>query len=320
MFSFELSLNISWSYQITGTFIQLFEKINYPNPPIDWNINEWLEEIRYMRKIGIDTVIIQFSMYDNDVYYPSLSCGKMVTNNDQIGNILKACNKEGLFVYLGLALDSRWWKGTWNVKFLSSLREKNIKVAKELISKYGKYKCIKGWYLPFEIEDRTLLSTKAEKILTEFMKDVVNELRYLNPNFPVILSPYFLGIIPSETLAFKWVKLFKMIGIDIVVIQDGAGRKNHRISNEMIYKYFKVFNEEFKKNNIRLWVDMEIYNQIKDWPNWDAKTIDIESVRDRLYILGPLVEKIVCFEFTHYMSPRRGKEQRILFERYRRLK
>ncbi|MBC7321127.1 DUF4434 domain-containing protein [bacterium] len=319
LFSFEVSLTTTWSYQITGTFIQLFERINYPSLPIDWNINEWLEEVRCMKEIGIDTVIVQYSMYDNDAYYSSVY-GKIVTSNDQIENILKVCDKEGLFVYLGLALDSQWWKGVWNTKFLDQLREKNIKVVKELISRYGKYRCMKGWYLPFEIEDRILLNPEKEKLLSRFVRDVVKDLKGLTPHLQIVLSPYFLGFVPPEILASKWAKLFKSAGVDIVAVQDGAGRRNHKVSNEKIYRYFKAFNEEFRENNIRLWVDMEIYTQTKDWPNWDAKPIDIKSIKDRLYILGPLVEKIICFEFTHYMSPRRGKEQKILFEEYRRLK
>lgn len=311
---------IVYSYRITGSFIQLFENINYPTPPIDWNTYEWLEEVEYMKRIGIDTVIIQYSMYDNYTYYPSLSCGKMITRNDQIENILKACDKEGLFVYLGLALDSNWWKGIWKDRFLDQLREKNIMIAKELLFKYGKYKCIRGWYLPFEIEDRILLDPRVEKLLSSFIEDTVKTLKALTPHFHVVLSPYFLGFVPSKFLASKWSQLFKMTGIDIVAVQDGAGRKNHKISKEKIYEYFKAFNEEFRRNNLILWANMEIYTQTKDWPNWKAVPTDIESIRDRIHILGPLVEKIICFEFTHYMSPRRGREQKILFEEYRRLK
>lgn len=253
--------SIAWPYQITGTFIQLFKKVNYPKPPLDWDSNLWLKEIRYMKETGIDTVIVQYAIYDDDAYYQS-KFGKMVTKTNQIECILSACQNEGLNVYLGL----------------------------------------------------------IEEILADFLKDTIKKLKKLTPGFQIIISPYFLGMIPPEELAFKWARLFKSVGIDIVAVQDGSGRKNCKISNENIYKYFKAFKEEFEKNNLKLWVDMEIYSQTKDWPNWDAEPTTIESIKDRLEILGPLVEKIVCFEFTHYMSPNIGERQRKLYQIYRRLK
>jgi len=312
-----ISPSIGWSYQITGTFIQLFENINYPRPPIDWNAKDWLEEIRYMKEAKIDTIIIQYAIYDNDAYYPS-KYGKMITRTDQIESILSACQKEKLSVYLGLTLESKWWKGASDIKFLSQLKERNIAVAKELLSKYGRYKCIKGWYLPFEIEDRAWIRSEREDVLTKFLKDTVKTLKNLTPQFPIIISPYFLGIISPEELALRWARLFKLTGIDIVAIQDGAGRMNYKISNEKIYEYFKAFKEEFNKNNIRLWTDMEIYHQTENWPNWDAEPTSIESIRERLEIEGPLVEKIVCFEFHHYMSPKMGDKQKRLYQLYRR--
>lgn len=311
--------SIAWPYQITGTFIQLFKKVNYPKPPLDWDSNLWLKEIRYMKEIGIDTVIVQYAIYDDDAYYQS-KFGKMVTKTNQIECILSACQNEGLNVYLGLILDSKWWKGVRNSSFLNQLKERSIAVAEELLSKYGRYNCIKGWYLPFEVEDRAWFKTEREEILVDFLKDTIKKLKKLTPGFQIIISPYFLGMIPPEELAFKWARLFKSVGIDIVAVQDGSGRKNYKISNENIYKYFKAFKEEFEKNNLKLWVDMEIYSQTKDWPNWDAEPTTIESIRDRLEILGPLVEKIICFEFTHYMSPNIGERQRKLYQIYRRLK
>ncbi len=310
--------SISWSYQITGTFIQLFGSVNYPRPPIDWSLNDWLEEISYMKKINIDTVIIQYSLYDRDAYYPS-KYGNMITHTDQVGSILESCQREKMSVYLGLALDSRWWQGIADTKFLNQLKEKNIAVAKELLFRYRKYTCIKGWYLPFEIEDRAWTNPERENLLRGFVKDTVDALKDLTPRFSIVISPYFLGIIPPKELASRWVELFKSVRIDIVAIQDGGGRMNYKISDERIYEYYKTFNEEFKKNNIRLWTDMEIYNQTRDWPNWGAEPADIESIRKRLYIEGPLVEKIVCFEFTHYMSPKMGEKQKNLYQNYRRL-
>ncbi|MGC8718244.1 MAG: DUF4434 domain-containing protein [bacterium] len=314
-----ISPSIGWSYQITGTFIQLFKNINYPRPPIDWNAKDWLEEIRYMKEVKIDTLIIQYAIYDNDAYYPS-KYGKMITRTDQIENILSACQKEKLSVYLGLTLDSKWWKGVSEIKFLNQLKERSIAVAKELLSKYGRYKCIKGWYLPFEIEDRAWINPEREDVLTKFLKDTVKGLKNLTPKFPIIISPYFLGIIPPKELAPRWAKLFKLAGIDMVAIQDGSGRMNYKISNEKTHEYFRAFKEELRKDNIELWVDMEIYHQTKDWPNWDAEPTSIESIKERLEVEGPLVEKIVSFEFTHYMSPRMGKKQEKLYQDYRRLK
>lgn len=311
--------SVCWSYQITGTFIQLFKDINYPRPPIDWDIKDWLREINYMKEVNIDTLIIQYVIYDNDAYYPS-KYGKMITRTDQIENILLASWKEKLCVYLGLVLDSKWWRGISSNSFLNQLEEKSIAVAKELLSRYGKYNCIKGWYLPFEVEDRAWFKPEKEEILVNFLKDTVRRLKVLTPKFSIIISPYFLGSIPPKELASRWARLFKLTGIDIVAIQDGSGRMHHKIDNEKVYKYFKAFKEEFGKNNLRLWVDMEIYNQTKDWPNWDAEPTTVESIKDRLKILSPLVEKIVCFEFIHYMSPNIGEKQRKLYQSYRRLK
>ena len=73
-------------------------------------------------------------------------------------------------------------------------------------------------------------------------------------------------------------------------------------------------------HGVRFWANIEVFDQIHGWPvdegNWDAIPATLERVLEQLELESPYVEKVVIFEFSHYMSPRLGGKALELYQRY----
>ena len=72
------------------------------------------------------------------------------------------------------------------------------------------------------------------------------------------------------------------------------------------------------------WTDLEIFDQFHCPPvdnlpleKWDANPASMERIIKQISIEESFVSRIVCFEFTHYMSPQMGNLQQKLYNAYR---
>ncbi len=67
---------------ITGTFIQLNGQL------AQMSLDEWMTELGYMKDIGFDTVIIQYSVYGGNYYFPSKQAETSIYGPDESVNSL----------------------------------------------------------------------------------------------------------------------------------------------------------------------------------------------------------------------------------------
>ena len=95
--------------QITGTFL---DEISHDIPHQNWGEKEWDMDFRYMKSIGIDTVIMIRSGYRKFITYPSpylLKKGCYMPSVDLVDMFLRLARKYGMKFWFGLYDSGRYW-------------------------------------------------------------------------------------------------------------------------------------------------------------------------------------------------------------------
>ena len=138
--------------KITGTFL---DEISHDIPHQNWGEKEWEQDFRYMKSIGIDTVIMIRSGYRKFVTYPSkylLGRGCYMPSVDLVDMYFRLAEKYQMKFYFGLYDSGKYWDTgdlSWEI-------EDNKYVIDEVWKLYGeKYKSFGGWYISGEISRKT---------------------------------------------------------------------------------------------------------------------------------------------------------------------
>ena len=95
--------------KITGTFL---DEISHDIPHQNWGEKEWDMDFRYMKAIGIDTVICIRSGYRKFITYPSpylLKKGCYMPSVDLIDMFLRLASKYGMKFWFGLYDSGKYW-------------------------------------------------------------------------------------------------------------------------------------------------------------------------------------------------------------------
>ena len=140
-------------------------------------------------------------------------------------------------------------------------------------------------------------------------------------NLPVMVSPYF-GQTPKPQEYAKWWDevVLPAIHVDIVALQDGVG--THRTSIGESRQVFEAMAPVMKRHQVAFWANNESFDQTHGWPvnkqPWAAKPVDFKTFLQQVRSTSSFVEKIVTFEFTHYMSPLVPGASQDLYHAYQR--
>ena len=235
--------------------------------------------------------------------------------NDTLGELLKAADSLDMNVFLGLSLNPSYWSGEFDPKEQINM---NQRILTELFNLYGAHASLAGWYLPEEIDDRNFLTQTRKDGIRTYLKSMVTYAKFLTRK-PVMISPYF-GINPNgEAYAEWWDYVLSEAKVDIIAMQDGVGTRRTSVAESA--GVIKALKPIMDKHGVRFWVNVEVFNQIHGWPvdagSWQAVPADIERVVDQLQMQSPYTEKVVIFDFPHYMTPRLGGKAEELYKAYK---
>ena len=272
---------------LRGTFLQL------DGANLSWTDAQWEQEIRAMKKLGMDTLIICATAQDTYAFcrlseYPLWAkCG----TDDPLQALLDLSQKHGIKVYVGLYA---WgWEKQGTADFAEFAR-RCIVISDEVWHRYGKHPAFVGWYvLNWEmgnVPDENNVAVKA-------YRRVVPHLRCLSPKMPIITAPYFTIDCDPATFESGWRKLLPLLDVDILSMQDGVGC-GRNLTPENVKPYFEGMMRACKDSGVEFWADVEIFDSVPEW-----KPAQVERVVRQMESVSPYVEKIVVFEFNHYYSP-----------------
>jgi len=276
--------------KITGTFL---DEITCDIPSQNWGEEEWSKDFDAMQKIGIDTVIIIRCGLRDRMVYPSKIIKR--EGNDDIARIfLKETEKRGMKLFWGLYDSGYYWlNGNWKKEV-----EINYKIIDEVLELYGNYKSFFGWYMAQEVG-------KNELNIIDIYNHIGKKCKDITPDKPILISPYYYSkkvtgndnFLTLDEHIKNWDIIFKNISgiVDICAFQDGTV---YPITE--LRKWTEATRELCDKYNIKCWSNLETFS--RDMPI-KFPPIDIRELKEKMFAVQGLVEKIITFEFSHFLSP-----------------
>ena len=289
------------------------DEISHDIPHQNWGKKEWDKDFAAMKAIGIDTVILIRCGYKRWMTYPSQVLqrqeGCYMPPVDLIDMFLELSQKYGMAFYLGGYDSGRYWH---NGQFKREV-DINLAVFDEIWEKYGKRPAFKGWYLSQEV------SRKLGSIIPTYTQ-MGQHCKAISGNLPVLISPYIQGTkalagdkgISVEEHEKEWNEIMSGIrtGVDIVAFQDG------HVEFDELPEFLSVNKELTLKYGMSSWSNCETFD--RDMPirflpiKWEKLLLKLNAAK----MAG--VEKIITFEFSHFMSPNSAYQQaKGLYDRYK---
>ncbi|MEJ5250278.1 MAG: DUF4434 domain-containing protein [Chthonomonadetes bacterium] len=291
--------------RIEGTFLQFW-----------WSMREvdeaqWEREIAAMHTAGMRTIILQWMQADGkNLFEPP----------DPFPHLLNIAHGQKMRVVFGLRHDGRWWREWGNAEYLREEARESIALAREVHRRYGKHPAFAGFYVPYEIWDGSFTEAQTAQI-AELLRTIGQACRQIAPGKPVLVAPFFAGLIPPERFEQLWLSLLKDKPVDVVALQDGVGARGWDDEIEKrVPPYFSAMQRACRQRGVKLWCDLECFRLTNNNPSRPAfAPAPAERIVQQLKAVSPYVERVVTFDFYHYMSPHRGEAQRALYEGYLRL-
>lgn len=302
---------------ITGTFL---DEISHDIPHQNWGRREWDADFAWMKKMGIDTVILIRCGHKRWITYPSKVLsereGAYTPPIDLVALFLELAEKHGLQFFFGLYDSGKYW---WEQGDFEKEVDINLRVIDEVWANYGHYPAFKGWYLCQEVSRKT-------GAIIDLYAQLGKHCKTLSGNLPTLISPYIDGnkaILSSQSSLTKaevisieqhekdWKEIFSGIqsAVDIVAFQDG-----HVDYHELAH-YFAINKQLADSFNMQCWTNAESFD--RDMP---IKFLPIKFEKLLLKLKAAKeagLEKAITFEFSHFMSPQSAYPQaHHLFNRY----
>lgn len=297
--------------RLQGTFIQ-FQKWM-----LEMKRDAWTRELTAMRDAGITTIVLQWEKYDSERFYP----GYLNLGRDPTEYVLDFADANGMKVLVGLHFESAWWKEWDNEDFLASAARKNARIAKRIWKRYGRHASFAGWYIPFEMNDADyeLETIESYRAFLRKISDACKELS--GSASTVAMSVYFQGRISATGMGALYSRILKGAGIDVLMVQDGVGANSwDDLITAFVPRYMRALQKAAREAGAETWLVAEAFASVKDAAgNSVREPVRVDRLQEQLRWGAPFADRVLTFDFFHYMSPYRGAAQKKLYDDYLKL-
>lgn len=293
--------------RITGTFL---DEITWDIPSNNWGREEWAEDFRAMRSIGMDTVIIIRAGLGKIATFPSdvlrREVGIYPVSSDLVDLFLELAEEHDMALLFGTHDSAKYAREG------DPQREVDIGKAfvDEVWERYGHRKAFRGWYLTFEIG-------KMRRDFVECLQQLGKHCKDVSPGLPNLISPYIHGRkiaddpVTLEQHYADWDEILSVLFgvVDIVAFQDG------HVDFDVLPDFLQANSELIRKHSMAPWSNLETFD--RDMP-FNFPPIDWRKLWWKLRAAEEAgVDKIITFEFSHFLSPNScWPAAKNLFERY----
>lgn len=279
--------------RISGTFL---DEITHDIPSANWGEEEWAADFDAMKAVGIDTVILIRAGYRDRVTFPSEVLAQALPMRpchfDLVDLFLTQAERTGMAFYFGIYDSGRFWHEGQPEKEV----ELNMRFTEEVMRKYGQRKAFQGWYMTHEIHEHDEGVTRLIERLARHVKGL--------KDVPVLMSPYVRGrkqfgdrpITPEEHEQ-QWDQIFSILSgfVDTVAFQDG------QVDFYELPTFLEINTRLARKYHLHAWSNVESFE--RGMP-LDFLPIDWRNLVDKIEAADQAgVEKLITFEFSHFMSP-----------------
>ncbi len=274
--------------KITGTFLAL----DYSN--IRDGAGSWAKEFSQMKDAGIDLIVVAPYNYGSPLY-------------SVLDELFNEAEKQSFRIMIGSRSNNEYQWTNLGKKKLAATLETTLAELTELNKRYAGRPAFSGWYLADEIDEKDLIANRF-KITTWYYGEIVNHMKSLTPDKPILICPSYASDTATSWWADKYTEFLKLVKVDILGPQDSVGAK--RSTPEEAAKFYAALKQVTAFYNIQLWADVEIFD-IDTWQPGPS-----ERVMKQLLAVDPYVEKAIVFEYNHYMNPNRTSNTKKLYYDY----
>jgi hypothetical protein len=276
--------------RITGTFL---DEITHDIPSQNWGAAEWRREFELYRRIGIDTVIIIRAGYGNKCIFPARSIPDLLPVYEDLGEIIFSLADEmGLSVFFGTYDSGLYWmRRTWWKEV-----EINRAFVEEAQERYGHHASFKGWYLCHE-------TSRNDAHIIELFNGIGRHCKEVR-DVPVLISPFPQGakqfsggaVMSLDESFDHWERVFEATrgAFDVCAFQDG------QIHYQELPRFLEGIGELGRRHGVTIWSNLESFD--RDMPI-KFPPADWRYLRFKLEAAAQVAEKVITFEFPHFMSP-----------------
>ncbi len=273
---------------ITGTFI---DEITYDIPASNWSQEQWKTDLDAMCSIGIDTLIFIRGGLGKKTIFPCKFLHAL-HREDFAGFILKEAAERKMKVYFGLYMSNI----NWNNGDAQTELKMNRPFIDEVFERYGDLPSFEGWYIPHETGSNILNISDIMSGLSQMCKEKA-------PDKKILISPCFESkvfsldhfVTPAQHFEV-WDEILTPArgNIDICAFQDGTAPLDE------MEEYYAAVRKVCNRHDMQLWVNCETFER-------DVRQmyypIPFTDLKEKLSIHRNYADKIITFEFSHFMSP-----------------
>lgn len=281
--------------RLNGSFIQYWSVMQ------SWPDQNWQTILGRMQELQMDTVIIQALASENSdgsIYSFIGAPGEP----DPTETILRYADTNNFKVFLGLYMPN-WNHDMVGADFLAETQSRMAVVVQQAWTRYltnNAHPSFAGWYIPYE--PWTAAYTPAEITrLRAFFQNITSACEQIAGDRPVAISPFISGWRPNPCqVESLYSELLNGSGLSIVLLQDSVGAQQW--NDDIVQRtapYFQAFQNACATAGVQFWANLESFLITNDV----YTATDISRLRRQFDAATPFVEKIVTFDFLHYMNP-----------------
>ena len=274
---------------ITGSFIQHWYVAG-------WGSTQWDTEMAVLKEAGIEYLIFT-PVKDREATAPDYPA---------LEKCLAAAEKKGIRVFVGPNADDRWWNSGISGETLNALQEEGLAVAAEIYSRYhDRYPtALYGWYWDWEVDNATW--NRRQDLLVGAWNITLDGLSELDGSMPLLFSP-FMNPEQGAPAAYRdfWKAVFPKLHLrkgDIFAPQDSIGATGMSLS--AVKAWFSMLADAAKTvDGLQFWANAETFEQFNVHGESRFVTSSLERIVGQLKAEAPFVDRIICFAYSHYLSP-----------------
>lgn len=240
---------------LTGTFVEFSGKD-------DWAPYQWNSLLEGMKKIGLNTVIVQFAAYNDNTWFDSQNTFTKNKNKYALARLLASAELKHIEVYIGLYFNDEYWKNQTNAEWLKLHADRCISIAQEIQARFGNSPAFKGWYIPHEPEpDAYNSDAKVALFRNDFVNRISDRLHKLNGK-PVSIAAFWNSDLSTPEQLQHFMAELAKANLQVIMLQDGVG-VGHVTLERLAGYYQSAAKGLFKENTSykgAFWTDLETFS------------------------------------------------------------
>lgn len=284
------------------------------NPAAQNSDYTWYLQLKGMRDLGMEYVIIQYSSHflakttlidGENIKAQGFTYNATYGSQDVCKAVLDAAEKLGMQVYLGTVHDSDFNKPLEYMPTYGPIVEAGKAMITDIEALYGDHPAFAGYYLSDETCDHWLNLEGGVEAARFVYKGQSDYIRQIDPDAKIMIAP---AIWRSGEPAVGAEHLYEMIKpenegdkpiVDILAAQDCLGREQTLTVTDQAYasfeRYVELWAKATRKAGVEFWHDAEVFEV-----TYSAKRCS--EVINSFHIEAKTSGTIIVFDIPHYFS------------------